>query len=128
MPFSSYWAAKVLDVTVRGVNLTAPAQIWMALYSSSPTPVDVGTEISGGSYARRQVTFSSLGFGSGQNSAKVTFGIASAPWGNVTHFGFRDASAAGNLIYYDEFPYPFNITIGKDVSFDIGRIILTVGG
>lgn len=98
--FSDYLENAIINAVLRNSAYTSPAAVYLALYTSNPTDADSGTEVSGGSYARQAVTFGAPSNGVAVNSAQVTFPQASADWGTVTHFGIRDASSAGNLLFY----------------------------
>lgn len=95
---STYLEDKIINYVLRNVAYTAPTTVYLALYTSSPTAADSGTEVTGGSYARQAVTFSASSSGSTSNSGTVTF--SGMPAATVTHFGIRDASTAGNLLYW----------------------------
>lgn len=95
---STYLEDKIINFVLRNVAYTAPTTVYLALYTSSPTAADSGTEVTGGSYARQSVTFSASSSGSTSNSGTITF--SGMPAATVTHFGIRDASTAGNLLYW----------------------------
>ncbi len=109
---SDYLEAKYLDHTYNGVAFTSPSTIYLALYTSDPTDADVGTEVSGGSYARVRIYANGGGSpdfnlavtdGVGKlvdNDDDITFPTATAPWGTITHFGLRDAASGGNLLHH----------------------------
>lgn len=108
---SDHYEAILLDLMFNKDALTPP-DVWIALYTSDPTDADVGTEVSGGSYARVRIYDNGSGSpdftvaavdGIGhkvENDDDVTFPTATAPWGTVTHFGMRDAATAGNLLMH----------------------------
>lgn len=116
MPASNYLRNKLYDHTFARASYTMPASVWIALYTSDPTAADVGTEVSGGGYARKQLTMGAPANGVGENSAPVSFGTASANWGTITHMGIRDASSGGNLLYYG--PLTVNKTVNTGDTFD----------
>ena len=104
---SSYLEGKLLDLTLGGVAFTAPATVYVALYTAAPTDAGGGTEVSGGSYARPAVTNNATNWPaatgsprSKANGAVITYPTPSANWGTVTHFGIFDALTAGNLLYW----------------------------
>jgi hypothetical protein len=60
-----------------------------------------GTEVSGGSYARKSMpamTVSGTSPTEATNGAAVEFITATGSWGTVTHVGVFDASSSGNLL------------------------------
>jgi len=109
---SDYLEAKYLDLTYNGVAFTPPASLYIALYTSNPTDADVGTEVSGGGYARAQVHPNGGGApafnlavadGAGMmvtNAQDIEFAAATAAWGTVTHFGMKDAATGGHLLHH----------------------------
>ena len=80
---------------------TRPTAIWIGLFTAvTNAEAGTGTEVTGGSYARVDVTsaFGASTDGAGSNTAAVTFAAPTANWGTVTHFGIFDASTAGNPV------------------------------
>lgn len=80
---------------------TRPTAIWIGLFTAvTNAEAGTGTEVTGGSYARVDVTsaFGASTDGAGSNTAAVTFAAPTANWGTVTHFGLVDASTGGNPV------------------------------
>ena len=121
---SNYLENALINVTLRATSYTAPATVYVALYTSDPTDADTGTEVTGGSYARTAVTFAAPSNGVSLNSADVTFPTCTAGWGTVTHIGLRDASTAGNLLYHT--PLDSSKTIDTGDIFKISTSNLSV--
>lgn len=135
--FSDYLEAALLGLLFNKDALTAPTT-YLALYTSDPTDADIGTEVSGGAYARVLIYDNLSGSpdwtvaavdGIGykvQNDDDVTFPTATASWGTITHIGIRDAATAGNLLYHDALDD--SKTIGIDDVFKItaGNLTLRV--
>jgi hypothetical protein len=122
---SNYLEAALLNLTLRNTPFTAPANVYLALFTSNPTDAAGGTEVSGGSYARQAVATSS-GFtapatnGSATqvtNANTVTWPAATANWGSVTHFGIFDASSGGNLLYHGALTTPKTVASGDTFRF-----------
>jgi hypothetical protein len=104
----------LLDHSLGTASLTAPATVYVALFTSDPSTgstsenLEAGiltNEVSGGSYARQSVAFNAASNGSASNSATVTFPTASANWGTLTHIAVMDAdqtdsAGQGEVIYY----------------------------
>ena len=99
MSFSNFLETEILDHVFGGNAYSAPATIYLGLFTSNPDEDGSGTEVSGGSYARKSVAFTVSG-NEATNSAAVEFDTATANWGTVTHVGLYDASTAGNLMAY----------------------------
>lgn len=108
--FSDYLELEVLDHVFGGASYTAPATIYVALYTVAPSDTGGGTEVSGGGYARQSMAFGTASSGSISNSGSVEFPTATADYGTVVAMGLFDASSAGNLLAYG------NLTTSKTVS------------
>jgi hypothetical protein len=97
---SNYLENALINGTLRGTSYTAPTTTYLALYTNDPTDADTGTEITGGSYVRQAITFSSPSNGATSNSSAIEFPQATADWGTITYVGIRDAVTSGNLLYH----------------------------
>ena len=97
---SNYLENALINGTLRGSTYTAPTTTYLALYTNDPTDADTGTEITGGSYVRQSITFSSPSNGATSNSSAIEFPQATADWGTITYVGIRDAVTSGNLLYH----------------------------
>lgn len=97
MSFSNYLENKVLDHVFGGSAYTAPATLYVGLFTSDPGEAGAGTEVSGGSYARQTITFTVTG-SQASSSAAVEFPTATASWGTITYAAVYDAVSGGNLL------------------------------
>ena len=123
MPKGNYLRQKLIDHSLRNTAYTSPAAVYVALYTSDPTNADVGTEVSGGAYARVAVTFTApTTSGATENSGTITFPTATANWGTVTHFAIRDAASGGNLLYYNALTNPRSVLNGDTPKFTAGDL------
>lgn len=110
---SDYLENKLVDHVFRATSYTAPATVYVALYTSSCSDSAGGTEVSGGSYGRVSITTGTSAFkgthgtttgassgtnGTITNAAAATFPAPTGNWGVVTHWGVLDASTSGNLL------------------------------
>jgi hypothetical protein len=95
--FSNYLENKVLDHVFGGTAYTAPATLYVGLFTTDPGEAGSGTEVSGGSYARQTITFTVTG-NQASSSAAVEFPTASASWGTITYAAIYDAVSGGNLL------------------------------
>lgn len=111
---SDYLENKLIDHVFRGQAYTAPATIYVALFTSACSDASGGTEVTGGSYARPGLatslanwagtqsagsTTASTGTGgTTSNNAVINFATPSAGWGTVTYIGLMDAVTSGNLL------------------------------
>ena len=99
MSFSNYLENKVLLHVFGATAYTAPATIYVGLYTSDPGEGNTGTEVSGGSYARQTIAFTVAG-NQASNTAAVEFPTATASWGTVTYAAVFDAVSGGNMMAY----------------------------
>lgn len=91
-------ANALLNHVFRNTAYTPPTKIYLALYTSDPTDADTGTEVSGGSYARKEITFTVPAGKKAYNTADIVFPEATANWGTVTHGALRSALTGGTLL------------------------------
>ncbi|ASA22077.1 phage tail fiber protein [Paenibacillus donghaensis] len=129
MNVSDYLAKVYLNLAFRNTPFTPPAALFVALYTSNPTKVDTGLEVSGGAYVRRAVTFAAPAAVSGiqtiKNTAEIAYPLATANWGQITHIGIRDAATGGNLLYFGELTDSRSILTGDIFKFVVGELQLT---
>ena len=76
-----------------------PTAWYIGLFTAAPSDAGGGTEVSGGSYARKSVAFTVSG-NLATNSAAVEFDVATADWGTITDMAVFDAVSGGNMIAY----------------------------
>jgi hypothetical protein len=123
---SNYLENAPINGTLRGTTYTAPATVYLALYTSDPTDADTGTEVSGGSYARQSITMGSPSNGVSTNSADIEFPQATGSWGTVAYVGIRDASTAGNLLYHTALDTSKAIDTGDIFKIATGSLSVTL--
>ena len=99
MSFSNYLENKVLLHVFGATAYTAPATLYVGLYTSDPGEGNTGTEVSGGSYARQTIAFT-VTDNQASNTAAVEFPTATASWGTVTYAAVFDAVSGGNMMAY----------------------------
>lgn len=133
---SDYLEAKLLDLVYNGVAFSSSFMTFIALYTSDPTDADVGTEVSGGNYARfwvwppgfGQVCFTlAAADGIGHmvsNAEDWVWAAATAPWGTITHFGIRTLDVGGNLLHHGPLDEPQVIGTGGVFKIPAGALKL----
>ena len=99
MSFSNFLENKVLGHVFGATPYTAPATLYVGLFTSSPGETGSGSEVSGGSYARQTIAFTVTG-NQASNTAAVEFPTATASWGTITYAAIYDAVSGGNLLAY----------------------------
>jgi hypothetical protein len=139
---SDYLENKLIDVVLRGTAFSesAPASLYVALFTSACGDTAGGTEVTGGSYVRvaiaRSVSawkstngatsgVSSGTSGASTNGGVINFGTTTASWGTVTHWGLYDASSAGNFWICGTLTSQV-IPSGAAVQFNADALSLTV--
>ena len=140
---SNFLENQLVDHILRGQTFssTAPASLFVALFTAAPNDAGGGTEVTGGSYARVGVTRALTSWAGTQgagttvassgtggvtsNNATITFPTPTASWGQVTHFGIFDAVTAGNLFFHGTITTPQTINAGNTVSFAAGQLVIT---
>src|SRR4051812_23245549 len=101
MSKTDYAENKVVDwSTGKADPPTSIGVRWVALFTAAPSDAGGGTEVTGGSYARKSTAasdWSAASGGAASNVAAIAFVTATASWGVVTHWALMDASTAGNM-------------------------------
>ncbi len=107
---------------------TAPANVYVSLWTTDPTDAGSGSEVSGNGYARTEITFATASGTSGQilNDAAVEFPQATGSWGTVAYFGINDAASGGNLLYHSPLTTSKAIDTGDIFKFAVGSVSVTL--
>lgn len=125
---SNYLENALLNGTLNGTTYTAPASVYIGLYTSDPTDANTGTEVSGGSYARVAATFGTASGtgGSVASNADITFPQATAGWGTVGWIGILDSLSSGNLLYHTPLDTSKTIEAGDIFKIASGNLTVTL--
>lgn len=126
---TSYLEAKVIDHTNGKTSYTMPS-VFVGLLTAAPTDTTAGTEVSGGSYARKSTAGTDWNAASGNpasatNANAITFVTATGSWGTVTHFALYDASTAGNMLRWGALTTSKTISTGDTASFASSSLTVT---
>jgi hypothetical protein len=140
---SNYFENKLVDATFRGVALTFPTTIAVALCTSAPTDASTGATIpevaNSGAYARVALNPSTTNWqdtsggtaatssgtgGTTANNATITFPTATGNWGTITHFAIVDSATygAGNVLFWGALTSSQVINTGGVASFAAGAL------
>ena len=125
MSFSNYLETELLDHVFAGNAYSAPANVYVGLFTSNPDEDGSGTEVSGGSYARQAGSFTVSG-NTATTDAAIEFPTSTATWGTITHIGIYDASSAGNLLAYAALSSSKTIASGDVFRIPTGDIDITL--
>ena len=123
---SNYLENALINATLRNTSYTSPTTTYLALYTSDPTDADTSTEITGGSYVRQAITFSSPSNGVTSNSSAIEFPQATADWGTITYVGIRDAVTSGNLLFHTALDASKVINNGDIFKITSGNLSVTL--
>lgn len=137
---SDVYEKKVLDLIFRNDNASATeplglddTNVWIGLFTATPSDTGGGTEVTGGSYARAAVARTGAGFDAASgaspaetaNTGEVEFPTATELWGTVTQFGIFDAVSGGNLIFWGDVLEAKIVGVGDTVSYAAGTLTVT---
>ena len=123
--FSNYLENKVVGHVFGGSAYTAPATLYVALYTSAPSDTGGGTEVSGGAYARQTAAFT-VTADTASNTSAIEYPTATANYGTVVAVGVFDASSSGNLLAYGNLTTSKTVSTGDVFRFNAGAIDITV--
>jgi hypothetical protein len=130
---SNYLENKVLDHVLTATAYTQPGTRYIGLFTNTSTNaasnLEAGTltdEVSGGSYARKTVTFSAASSGTSSTSATVTFDTATGNWGTITHVAVMDALTAGNVLFWGAVTTPKTIETGDTFQVSSGNLTVSL--
>jgi len=125
MSFSDYLETEILDHVFGGNAYSAPATLYVGLFTAAPNETGGGTEVSGGSYARETVAFTVSG-NTASNTADVEFPTATANWGTITDIAIFDASTGGNMMAYATLTASKAIQTGDVFRIPTGDLDITL--
>ena len=134
--FSDFLELELLDHVFGAASYSAPATLYVALYTVAPSDSGGGTEVSTSvwtNYARVAKTNNATNFpaasaGAKSNGNAIDFGTATisgtAPV--VVAVGILDASSGGNLLAWADLAANKTIDNGDAVSFATGDLDITL--
>lgn len=126
--FTDYLENKILDHVVGKTSFTMPST-WLALFTVAPSDTGGGTEVSGGSYARKSTAGSDWAAASGgaiTTAADLTFPTATANWGTIVAAALMDASSAGNMLIWGDLTVSKTVNNGDTFKFLTGDVDFTL--
>lgn len=123
---SNYLENALLNATLGGVSYTSPSSVYLGLFLTDPTDAGSGTEVSGGSYMRSQITFGTASGGQISNVAAINFEVATTDWGTIGWVGIFDAASGGNLLFHAPLNTPAVINTGNLLTMPVGSIVATL--
>lgn len=137
-----YGENQIIDTIMRAQATSLGANVFVGLSTTACSDSSVGTEVTGGSYARVSVARSLANWagtqGSGTTTAStgtggqtsnnnvITFPTPTAGWGTVTHVFVADASTGSNILFCTALTVSKTINNGDAVTFPAGALTFTV--
>jgi len=123
---SDYLSAAILNHCYRNTAITPPTTIYLALFTDDPGRDGSGTEVTGGSYVRMAIAFDAPANDTLLSSAAVTFPVATAIWGSISHVALYDAVSGGNLYSLSVLPSVVSIVVDQQLEFDTSTISVNI--
>jgi hypothetical protein len=123
---SNYLENALINATLRNTTYTSPATVYVGLFLTDPTDAGSGTEVSGGSYARKAMTFGAPSNGASVNSSAVEFDQATGDWGTIPFFAIFDALTSGNMLYHGALTASKTIETGDVFKFATSSVSVTL--
>lgn len=120
LEMSNYTEDKVIDRFLRNQSYTPPGTVYLALFTTATADDGTGTEVAGGSYSRKAVTFGEPEDGIAVNTAAITF--SGVPAATLTHAAIYDAASSGNMLWHGSLTTSKTVTSGQDVTFNVGDV------
>jgi len=103
---------------------TRPTTLYLALETAAGSDSAGGTEVTGGSYSRKSITFGTAASGSISNSADIVF--TNMPAGTVVSGAVYDASTAGNRLWYGNLTASKTLNAGDTFTVAAGSLTLSL--
>lgn len=125
MSFTNDLETRVLQWALTAGSPTRPTAWYIGLFTAAPGEAGGGTEVSGGSYVREDVTFTVSG-NLATNSAAVEWPTATGTWGTITHVAVFDALTSGNMLIYATLTASKTIASGDVLRIPAGDLDITL--
>lgn len=123
---SDYLEGKVLDHLFGIASYSAPATLYLALFTAAPSDSGGGTEVTGGSYARAAVTNDNTSWSRTSDTVSnlnaIDFAAATGVWGTIGWVGVFDAVSGGNLLFWAPLTSTRTVTTSDQVGFAPGQL------
>ena len=118
---SDYLVTKLIDHVLRNTAYTKPWPVYLGLFTVQPGDDGTGgTEVVGGSYARKAITFGADSGGVTFNTAALTFDV---PACTIVAGGIFDAVSGVNMLFNARFTQPRTVLAGT-FSIQVGDVVV----
>lgn len=127
---SDYLENALINHISNNAVYTAPATLYVALYTTAPTDSTAGVEVlSGRGYARQTVTLAAASGGATSNTNTISFGPnTAANWGTVVAAAVVDSGTigAGNILLHNTLNASRAAIIGDRIEFAPGALTFSL--
>lgn len=118
-------ANRLLDASLGVATYTAPTgSMKLALATSASSASAAGTEVTGGSYARQNITFGSATAGASANTGAVNY--TNMPAATVTHVDVYDSNGTPRRAWYGALSASKTTALGDTLSFAISAVTISL--
>lgn len=128
---SNYLEEKLINLVLRNTAYTSPGtSLYVSLHSADPAETGAN-ELSGGSYARVQVSAWDAPAGRAiVNTNAIEFPELTATISTATHMGIWDASSGGNFLWQTPSTegFVFPMQVGAVPTFSAGSVSISLTG
>ena len=111
---------------VAGVQVAVYVALFTAVTGLEADSGWVGTEVTGGAYARQLAGLSAASGGASSNGADITFPQATADWGLITHAALMDAVSGGHVLMWTQLDASKQINNGDTFKFNQYDLDVTI--
>ena len=115
---------QLLDALVGTAAYTVTGPIKLALVTANGNDASAGTEVTGGSYARQTITFTTASGGEIENNAAISF--TGMPAVTVVGIEFYDSAGSPKRLAYGALTTSRTVTAGDTVQFASSAITLSL--
>ena len=115
---------QLLDALVGTTAYTVTTPIKLALVTANGDDATAGTQVTGGSYARQNITFGAAASGQIANNASISF--TGMPAATVVGIELYDNAGTPKRLAYGALTASRTVTAGDTVQFAIGAITLSL--
>lgn len=118
-------ADRLLNASLNGTAYTAPTTpMKLALATTASTASAAGTEVTGGSYARQTIAFTTSAGSGVSNSGAVTY--TNMPAATTTHVDVYDSAGTPRRGWFGALTASKTTASGDTLSFAIGAVTVTL--
>lgn len=116
-------ANKALDHLNLTASYTPTGPLKLKLMTAGGTATTAGTEVTGGSYTSKTITFSAASGGSAASAADITF--SAMPAATVVGVEIWDSAGTPARLWYGPLTASRTLAAGDDLKFAAGSVIVS---